>query len=192
MRLHVFSIAFFLLLPSVIAHADGTVLRAKFCGNLLFVSTTHGVSVLELSSPREIAAGDYLVGEVEKIGHTSVFDRTAGLTFQIVTEHRLSEWDTSAHIATYCHEPQPEAKSIGTVSAVCQGKTIVDTPEGFAVLEVISNGIAAKGDHLVGLINRIGRTTVLNKDSGATISVFVDDIMLSRAALQRKSPKDCR
>jgi hypothetical protein len=74
----------------------------------------------------------------------------------------------------------------------CRGKIFVNTPQGYAVLELLSGGIVANGDTLSGEFNRPGRATVRNPQTGGEFVVFVDDFQLPKSAEARKVAENCR
>jgi len=60
------------------------------------------------------------------------------------------------------------------------------------VLERIAGGVVADGDTLTGNFNIPGRTTVEDKQSASSSVVFVEDLWLSKSAVQRKRRASCR
>jgi hypothetical protein len=60
------------------------------------------------------------------------------------------------------------------------------------VLDRIAGGIVAEGDTLTGNFNRAGRATVNDKQTGGSLTVFIDDFRLSKSAARRKIEASCR
>jgi len=73
----------------------------------------------------------------------------------------------------------------------CGNKIFVNTPQGYAILELLSGGVIASGDTLTGDFNRAGRATVKNPQTGAGFVVFVDDFQLPKSAATRKIAESC-
>jgi hypothetical protein len=177
------------------ARADGTVYRAQGCGDMIFVSTPNGFSVLQTDAGQGIKEGDELRGNVEQIGHPTLFDQTLGRSvFAIVAERHLSRTEVTARINARCRSPAGDITRSAYVSraAGCGNKIFVSTPEGYAVMERISGGVVADGDTLVGNFTRPGRATVQDRQSGSTLVVFVEDVYLSRSAAERRITVSCQ
>src|SRR5260370_7346871 len=69
------------------ASADGTVLRAKGCGDKIFVMTGTSYSVLTATGTSErVSDGDRLVGEVERCGFSMLYDRNSGGSISATVE----------------------------------------------------------------------------------------------------------
>jgi hypothetical protein len=189
------ALGFAAMLASATARADGQVTRAKGCGEKIFVSSVNGYSVLSGSGEGMVADGDMLVGDLELIGHAAVYDKTKGRNvFVMVEEHGLDKSQLSQRVATACRSLVANTFTSGQVMRTrgCGNKIFVDATNGFAVLERIAGGIVSEGDNLSGNFNRAGRATVQVKQTGATLTVFVDDFQLSRSAVQRKIDQTCR
>ena len=177
------------------ARADGTVTRASGCGDKIYAAAANGFSVLETIGPGSVKDGDELRGELDRIGHVALYDRTSGRTVSAnVVERGLDKAQINQRIAVNCRAPLSAAFTSGRVERVegCGSRIFVDTPNGFAVLERIAGGMVNQGDVLSGNFNRPGRTTVQNRDAGGTLTVFVEDFQLSRSAAQRKIDASCR
>jgi hypothetical protein len=177
------------------ARADGTVYRAQGCGDIIFVSTPNGFSVLQTNAGQGIKEGDQLRGNVEQIGHPILFDETQGRSvFAIVAERHLSRTEVTGRIAARCRSPSGDIARSAYVSraAGCGNKIFVNTPQGFAVMERITGGVVADGDTLVGNFTRPGRTTVQDRQSGSSLVVFIEDVYLSRSAAERRMTASCQ
>jgi hypothetical protein len=184
-----------LLLLAAPARADGTVYRAQGCGDMIFVSTPNGFSVLQTDAGQGIKDGDQLRGNVEQIGHPILFDQTLGRSvFAIVAERHLSRAEVTARIAARCRSPSGDIARSAYVSraAGCGNKIFVNTPQGFAVMERIAGGVVADGDTLVGDFSRPGRATVQDRQSGSSLVVFIEDVYLSRSAAERRMTASCQ
>jgi hypothetical protein len=189
------AIGFAALLGAAPAHADGEVTRAKGCGEKIFVSSVNGFSVLSGPGEGMVKDGDMLVGDLELIGHAAVYDKTAGRNvFVMIEEHGLDKSQITQRIAAACRSEVANTFTSGQVMRTrgCGNKIFVDATNGFAVLERISGGIVNEGDTVSGNFNRAGRATVQVKQSGITLTVFVDDFELSRSAIRRKIAATCR
>lgn len=176
--------------------ADGTVVRAKGCGDKIFVSTVGtNFSVLTATGSNSgIADGDLLVGDVEKIGFSMLYDRNAGRSVTaIVEDHQLDRAHINQRIAIACRTAVSSAFANGTVSRAngCGNKIIVNSEKGYAILERLSGGIVAEGDQVSGDFNQAGRATIKDEQTGGILTVFVDDFQLSRSAAGRKIPTLC-
>jgi hypothetical protein len=183
------------LLGAAPAHADGEVTRAKGCGQKIFVSGAHGYSVLSGTVEGMVKDGDVLVGDLELVGHVAIYDRTAGRNvFVMIEEHGLDRSQITQRIATACRSEVANTFTSGQVLRTrgCGNKIFVDATNGFAVLERIAGGTVNEGDTVSGNFNRAGRATVQVKQSGITLTVFVDDFELSRSAIRRKIAETCR
>lgn len=184
-----------LAVAAVPAWADATVTRASGCGPRIFAASEKGYSVLVASAAGEAADGDQLTGDVDRIGHVTLLDRTSGRTISAVVEERgLDKNDLGLRIAVHCRAPLTNAFASGRVerSVGCGNKIFVNTPKGYAVLERIAGGVANEGDTLTGNFNRAGRATVQNGQTGSAITVFVDDFEMSRSLYQRQIDRSCR
>ncbi len=183
------------LLLAAPARADGTVYRASGCGEYIFVSTPGGFSVLRADSGGAVKDGDYLVGDVERFGHSTLFDRTQNRSvFAQVAERNLTQAEIRQRVSLRCRSPLGDNPVSGYVTRAsgCGNKIFVNTPQGFAVLERIAGGIVADGDTLTGNFSRPGRATVQDRQSGSSLVVFVEDLWLSRSAAERKMNAACR
>jgi hypothetical protein len=177
------------------ARADGTVYRAQGCGDMIFVSSSSGFSVLQTDAGQGIKDGDELRGNVEQIGHPTLFDQTLGRSvFAIVAERHLSRAEVTARIAARCRSPSGDITRSAYVSraAGCGNKIFVNTPQGYAVMERISGGVVADGDTLVGNFDRPGRATMQDRQSGSSLVVFVEDVYLSKSAVERRMTASCQ
>jgi hypothetical protein len=192
---YVVSVILAALLFAAPACADGTVYRASGCGEYIFVSTGSGFSVLRSDGGVGVKDGDNLRGDVERIGHPSLFDQNLGRSvFAQIAEVRLSQAEITQRIAVRCRSPLGDRPVSGTVSraADCGTKIFVSTPQGYAVLERISGGVVADGDTLTGNFSRPGRATVQDRQSGGSLVVFIEDLWLSKSAAERKMAASCR
>jgi hypothetical protein len=161
----------------------------------VFVSAASGFSVLRTDGGFGIKDGDALRGDVEHIGHPTLFDQNLGRSvFGRITEVHLTRGEINQRIAVHCRSPLGDRPISGYVSRAsdCGNKIFVNTPEGYAVLERLAGGIVAEGDTLTGNFNRPGRATVQDKESGTSLVVFVADIWLSKSAAERKIAASCR
>ncbi len=184
-----------LLAAAAPAFADGTVLRAKGCGDKIFVSTDNGYSVLEPTELGVADDGDKLIGKTDTLGYQSFFIAPAGRHFSAsVDETGLSKSEITERIAASCRSAAAERLISGQVerSTGCGNKIFVDTEEGYAVLERLAGGLVYPGDTLVGDFTRAGRTTAKDNQTGAALTVFVDDFELPKSAAQRKIAESCR
>lgn len=177
------------------AHADGTVLRAKGCGDKVFVATDRGYSVLRASELGIAQDNDKLAGKTDTIGYQSFFIAESGRRFSaMVSETGLSKSEATARIAASCRSAATERLISGQVerSTGCGNKIFVNTDEGYAVLERLAGGLVYPGDTLVGDFTRAGRTTAKDRQTGAELTVFVDDFQLPKSAAQNKITASCR
>jgi hypothetical protein len=178
------------------AWADGQVTRAKGCGERIYAVGIDGYSVLTSTGAGEVADGDQLVGNLDKVGQVILYDKTAGRTvFAIVQEHGLQKPQIDQRIATTCRSFLANTFTSGRVTRTrgCGNKIFVDAGvAGYAQLERIAGGVVYEGDTLSGNFNRAGRATVTQKPAGGELTVFVDDFGLSAAAVQRKIAANCR
>lgn len=182
------------ILASSPAWADGTVFRAAGCGDKMFVSSTTGFSILTGIGGTGVKDQDALVGKVDTIGHTELYDRTGGFNFSAnVEDRRLSREDIVPRIAVICRAPLQNGMASGTVmrSEGCRDRIFVLAPQGMAVLQRLAGGVVGKDDELTGDFNKPGRATVKDKQTGAMLTVFVEDFQLSRAAADRKITALC-
>jgi len=174
--------------------ADGSVVRATGCGDKLFVSSVRGFSVLTGVGGSGVAEKDELVGEVDKIGYTQLYDKTLGRNFSArVEEHQLDRAAINQRIGVACRGFNARGFATATVVRTegCGNKIIVAGTDGYAVLERLAGGVVAKDDSLSGDFNKPGRATVKDKQNGATLTVFVEDYQISRAAAERKMRRIC-
>src|SRR5580704_2204413 len=183
------------LLAAAPAYADGTVLRAKGCGDTIFVASENGYSVLAGAGQGVAGDGDKLVGEVDRIGFASFYDPKSGSRFSAsIDERGLSKAEVNQRIAASCRSQTAYGETSGQVerAAGCGNKIFVSTAQGYAVLERLAGGIVAVGDTLNGNFNKAGRATVRNPQTGAEIVVFVDDFQLPKSAEMRKVGESCK
>jgi len=183
-----------LLLGAAPALADGTVLRAKGCGGKIFVAGGDGYSVLVGSEPGVVEDGDKLTGDIDRIGFGSFYIVRSGRQFSAsVEEHNLSKSDVTVRIAASCRSAADYRVTSGQVerAAGCGNKIFVNTPEGYAVIELLAGGVVAVGDTLRGDFSKAGRATVRNPQTGAELVVFVDDFGLPKSAEARKVAESC-
>ena len=193
--MRVLLLALALLTTAAPAFADGTVLRAKGCGDKVFVSTDRGYSVLRATELGVAQDDDKLVGNTDTIGYQSFFIPESGRRFSaMVEETGLSKPDVTGRIAAICRTAAIERVISGQVerSTGCGNKIFVNTVEGYAVLERLAGGLVYPGDTLIGGFTRAGRTTVKDAQTGAELVVFVDDFELPKSAAQRKITEACR
>jgi hypothetical protein len=176
------------------AFADGTVLRAKGCGDKIFVGLEDVYSVLIASQRDSVADGDTIVGDINRVGFGSFYDSKSGRRFTAsVDERGLDKSAVTVRIAVSCRSQTAFNLATGQVERAdgCGNKIFVNTPQGYAILERLSGGIVANGDTLTGDFNRAGRATVKNPKSGAEFVVFVDDFQLPKSAAKRKIAESC-
>jgi hypothetical protein len=193
--MRVLFLAAVVLLCAAPAYADGTVMRAKGCGNKIFVSTENSYSVLAASEPGLAADGDTLVGDTAHIGFSSFYDKESGRRFSAsIDERGLSKAEATERIAGSCRSQTEYNRISGQVERAegCRGRIFVDTPQGYAVLELLAGGVIAAGDTLSGDFNKAGRATVTNPKTGGEFVVFVDDFQLSKSAEMHKIAESCR
>jgi hypothetical protein len=174
--------------------ADGTVLRAKGCGDRIFVHGENAYSVL-IASQRDAADdGDTIVGDIDRIGFASFYDSKSGRRFGAsVDERGLDKSAIATRIAASCRSQTAYNLTSGQVEHAngCGAKIFVNTPQGYAILELLSGGVVANGDTLTGDFNRAGRATVKNPQTGAEYVVFVDDFQMPKSAASRKIAESC-
>jgi len=190
-----FLAAFTLIIAAVPAFADGTVLRAKGCGDKVFVTTDHGNSVLEAAELGVADDGEQIVGNTDRIGYGSFFLPRSGRRFSAdVDETGLDRSEITQRITASCRSAAARTLTSGQVerAAGCGNKIFVNTAEGYAVLERLAGGLVYVGDTLTGDFSRAGRTTVKDQQTGANLVVFVDDFELPKSAAQRKIAESCR
>jgi len=183
------------LLGAAPAYADGTVLRAKGCGDKIFVASESGYSVLAGAGQGVAGDGDKMVGEVNRIGFASFYDPKSGSRFSAsIDERGLSKAEINQRIAASCRFATAYGATSGQVerAAGCGNKIFVSTAQGYAVLERLAGGIVAVGDTLDGNFNKAGRATVRNPQTGTEIVVFVDDFQLPKSAEMRKVGESCK
>lgn len=182
------------VLAAAPAWADGTVFRTTGCGDKLFVTGADGFSVLTGIGGTGVADKDELVGKVDAIGHTQIFDRTKGFNFSANVEARkLTREEVMPKIAVACRGQLVNGLASGQVVRAegCGNRIFVSAPQGFAVLDRLAGGMVGKDDEVSGDFNKPGRATVKDKQTGSTLTVFVEDYMLSRAAADRKMAALC-
>jgi len=182
------------LTASAPARADGTVFRAEGCGDKIFVTSTTGYSILSGIGGSGVADKDELVGSVDGIGHTQLYDRTKGFNFSAETEERrLSREEILPRVAIACRGENANALTTGTVVRAdgCGNRIFVSTAQGYAVLDRLAGGVVGKDDQVSGDFNKPGRATLKDKETGSALTVFVEDFMLSRAAANRKMTTLC-
>lgn len=187
-------IALLLLAFAAPAFADGTVTRAKGCGDAIFVLGQNGYSVLVASQHDAADDGDTIVGDIDKIGFGSFYDSKTGRHFTASIDDRgLDKSAVSVRIAARCRSLTAFNLTSGQVEHAdgCGGKIFVNTAQGYAILEQLSGGVIANGDTLTGDFNRAGRATVRNPQSGAELVVFVDDFGLPKSTASRKIAESC-
>jgi len=190
-----YAAAFALLVAATPALADGTVLRAKGCGDTLFVATEDGYSALIASEPVAVDDGDKIVGDTDRLGFASFFLPQSQRRFAAsVDARRLTKSEVSTRIAETCRAASGIRPTSGQVerAAGCGNKIFVNTDEGYAVLERLAGGLVYVGDTLTGNFSRAGRTTVKDRQTNTELVVFVDDFALPKSAAQRKIAATCR
>jgi hypothetical protein len=183
-----------LLAPAMPAFADGSVLRAKGCGDKIFVAGENSYSVLVASQTGAAADGDKIVGDTDRIGFGSFLITDSGRRFSAsIDERGLTKSEITARIAASCHAAAGYDMTSGQVERAegCGGKIFVNTPKGYAVVEQLSGGLIASGDTLNGPFNKAGRATVKNPQTGGEYVVFVDDFGLPKSAEARKVVESC-
>ncbi len=176
------------------ARADGTVFRAAGCGDKIFVTSSTGYSILSGIGGTGVADKDELVGTVDGIGHTQLYDRTKGFNFSAeIEDRRLSREDVLPRIAIACRGENANALTNGTVVRAdgCGNRLFISTAQGYAVLDRLAGGVVGKDDQVSGDFNKPGRATLKDKQTGSELTVFVEDFMLSRAAANRKMTALC-
>jgi hypothetical protein len=177
------------------AFADGTVLRARGCGDKVFVAGENGYSALEAAETGITDDGDKLVGNIDRLGYASFFLPQSGRRFSAsVAETGLNKSEVTARIAASCRSATGDRLTSGQVerAAGCGNKIFVNTDAGYAVLERLAGGLVYVGDTLTGNFSRAGRTTVADRQTGAELVVFVDDFALPKSAAQSKITQSCR
>ena len=195
MMLRITPLALFaLLIAAPPAQADGTVLRAKGCGDKIFVASDKAYGVMVTTDQVVAADGDKLVGDVDKIGFASFYIQQSGRRFSASVEERgLDKSEITQRIATSCRVANAASLTSGQVerAAGCGNKIFVNTTDGYAVLERLAGGLVYVGDTLTGDFSRAGRATVKDHQTGADLVVFVDDFQLPKSAAQRKIIASC-
>jgi len=187
-------IAVTLVAAAAPAFADGTVLRAKGCGDKIFVAGERGYSVLIASQQGTVGDGDTIVGDINRAGFASFYDSKSGRHFTAsIDERGLDKSAVTTRIAVSCRSQTANNFTSGQVEHTdgCGNKIFVNTPQGYAILQRLSGGIIANGDTLTGEFNRAGRATVKNLQTGAEFVVFVDDFQLPKSAASRKIAESC-
>jgi len=184
-----------LLAVAAPALADGTVLRAKGCGDKVFVTTENGYSVLVANQSDAADDGEKLMGNIENLGFFSFYLPQSGRRFSASVEERgLSKSEVTSRIAASCQAAGGNRVISGQVerAAGCGNKIFVNTAEGYVVLERLAGGVVSVGDTLTGDFSRAGRTTVRDHQSNSDLVVFVNDFQLPKSAAQRKIAASCR
>ena len=184
-----------MLLAAAPAFADGTVLRAKGCGDKVFVSGSDTYSVLVASQSGAADDGDKLVGDTDKLGFSSFYQPQSGRRFSAsVDERGLTKSEVTERIAATCRSPTGNRLTSGQVerAAGCGSKIFVNADTGYVVLDRLAGGLVYPGDTLSGDFTRAGRTTAKDRQTGAELVVFVDDFELPKSAAQRKIAESCR
>jgi hypothetical protein len=190
-----FFVAAVLLAAGAPAFADGTVLRAKGCGDKIFVAGENSYSVLVATETGAADDGEKLVGNTDRLGFASFFIAQSGRRFSAsVDERGLTKSEVTERIAATCRAPTGNRLTSGQVerAAGCGNKIFVNTAEGYAVLERLAGGLVYVGDTLTGDFSRPGRTTVKDHQTNEDLVVFVDDFQLPKSAAQRKITESCR
>jgi hypothetical protein len=175
--------------------ADGTVLRAKGCGDKVFVSTDNGYSVLIASETGIADDGDKIVGSTDSLGFSPFYLPDKGRRFFASVDARnLSKSDVTTRISAYCRAVGADRLTSGYVerAAGCGNKIFVNTTEGYVVLERLAGGLVYVGDTLTGNFSRAGRITIKDNQTNSELVVFVDDFQLPKSAAQRKITETCR
>lgn len=189
-------LAFMTLLAAAgAAVADGTVMRAKGCGDKVFVTTENGYSVLAASGADAAKDGDRIVGDTDKIGFSSFYLPESGRRFSASVDARgLTKSEVTTRIAASCRAAPGERLTSGQVerAAGCGNKIFVNTDQGYAVLERLAGGLVYAGDTLTGNFARAGRTTVKDRQTNSELVVFIDDFQLPKSAAQRKIAESCK
>ena len=177
------------------AFADGTVFRAKGCGDKVFVATENGYSML-VGGERGVAEdGARVVGNTDRYGFFQFYLPDTGRRFSAsVDALGLSKAEVGTRIGASCRAISGERATSGQVerAAGCGNKIFVNTNEGYAVLERLAGGVVANGDTLVGNFSQAGRTTVTDRQTNGQLVVFVDDFQLPKSAAQRKITESCK
>jgi hypothetical protein len=171
------------------------VLRAKGCGDKVFVTTENGYSVLVVSEADAAVDGDKLMGNAYKLGFASFYIPDKGTRFSASVDARnLTKSNVTTQIAAYCRAVGSERATSGQVERAdgCGNKIFVNTNEGYAVLERLAGGLVYVGDTVTGNFGRAGRTTIKDNQTNTELVVFVDDFALPKSAAQRKITETCR
>ena len=184
-----------MLIAAPPAFADGTVFRAKGCGDKVFVATENGYSLLTAGASGVAADGDRVVGNTDRYGFAQFYLPNSGRRFSAsVDALRMTKTEVGTRIAADCRATGGERLTNGQVerAAGCGNKIFVNTNEGYAVLERLAGGVVAAGDTLIGNFSRAGRTNVMDRQTNGQLVVFVDDFQLPKSAAQRKISKSCK
>jgi len=187
--------AFAMLLAAAPAFADGTVLRAKGCGDKMYVAGENDFSALSGAPPNIAKDNDKLVGNIDRLGFGSFFLPQSNERFSAsVDERGLTKAEITTRIAANCHAATGNRLTSGQVerAAGCGNKIFVNTDQGYAVLERLAGGLVYAGDTLTGDFSRAGRTTVKDHQTNEELTVFVADFQLPKSAAQRKITESCR
>ncbi|HTQ32807.1 MAG TPA: hypothetical protein VMI30_01450 [Stellaceae bacterium] len=193
--MRLFLLVCLMLIAATPAFADGTVFRAKGCGDKIFVATESGYSLLTAGARGVAADGDRVVGNTDRYGFAQFYLPDSGRRFSAsIDAVRLSKAEVGTRIAADCRAVGGERLSSGQVerAAGCGNKIFVNTNEGYAVLERLAGGVVAAGDTLVGNFSRAGRATVTDRQTNGQLVVFVDDFQLPKSAAQRKITESCK
>ncbi|HZK90098.1 MAG TPA: hypothetical protein VFC56_08140 [Stellaceae bacterium] len=176
------------------AYADGTVLRAKGCGDKIFVGSDQGYSVLAANGRDAAEDGDRLLGDVDRIGFSSFYIAKTGRRFSATIDERgLGKSAIDQRIAASCRAANAGNLASGQVERApgCGNKIFVNTDRGYAVMERLAGGLVYVGDTLSGDFNKAGRATIKDRQTGAELTVFVDDFQLPKSAAERKIAASC-
>jgi hypothetical protein len=182
------------LLTVQMAWADGVVTRAKGCGDKIFVNNAGSYSVLTTTGGEPPADGARLVGNVDRIGHTVLFEQETGRSISAIVEDRgLDKSEVTQRMTTNCRSLLASSFTSGRVERAigCGNKFFVNTPQGYALLERLAGGTINEGDDVQGDFNKAGRATIQNRQSGAMLTVFVDDYRLSASAATHVMQRKC-
>jgi hypothetical protein len=124
-----------------------------------------------------------------------LFDKETGRSISAIVEDRgLDKAEITQRIAVHCRSLLASSFTSGRVERAigCGNKFFVNTPQGYALLERLAGGIVNEGDDVQGDFNKAGRATILNRQSGATLTVFVADYRLSASAASHAMARHCR
>src|SRR5581483_5053334 len=108
---------------------------------------------------------------------------TSGRHFAAVVEaHGLSRGEFAQRAAGLCRDAA-QPYGFATASVV--------RSEGCASLDRLAGGTVYKDDSLSGDFNKPGRARVTDKQTGATLIVYVEDYRLDRSAAERRMRALC-